>query len=373
MEGRDILEFGAFRADARRKTLTRNGEVVALPAKAFDVLHALLRKPGQTIGKDEMIKEVWPDTFVEEGNLTQMVFLLRKALGESDTGQALIVTVPRQGYRFVGTLRNFPAEVAPASPGTELPNPVEAFVSVPKSGSRNTWWIIAAVATVAGIGGWALARYKDGQRFPEPRLMRFTIPPEENTTYRSVKVSPDGRSLALMEMDRSGTTRLRIRRLDVLGTQVSAPAEYWPFWSPDSRFVAFGHDGKLMKIDVSSGAQQTICSAPLVIGGTWSRNGTIIFGDGAVLSIVPAAGGEVQTLTELNLAREETANSFPVFLPDGRHFLFTIHSQKKEYGGIFTASIDAPGARVRVLEEPANAEYVSISGGEYLLFPAKES
>jgi DNA-binding winged helix-turn-helix (wHTH) protein len=93
METKDLYEFGPFRADGRRKSLTRNGELVPLPVKAFDVLYALLQKPGQTVLKDQLMKEVWPDTFVEEGNLTQMVFLLRKALGETDGGQPLIVTV----------------------------------------------------------------------------------------------------------------------------------------------------------------------------------------------------------------------------------------------------------------------------------------
>ena len=84
METKDLYEFGPFRADAVRKTLTRNGQPVPLPPKAFDVLFALLQKPGRTVVKDELMKQVWPDTFVEEGNLAQMVSVLRKALGESE-------------------------------------------------------------------------------------------------------------------------------------------------------------------------------------------------------------------------------------------------------------------------------------------------
>jgi serine/threonine-protein kinase len=103
MEIKDFLEFGSFRMEARRRVLTRDGEPVPLPAKAFEVLLALLQRPGETVSKDELMKAVWPDTFVEEGNLTQMIFLLRKALGDSD-GQSLIITVPRQGYRFVGNI-----------------------------------------------------------------------------------------------------------------------------------------------------------------------------------------------------------------------------------------------------------------------------
>ncbi|MEO8131526.1 MAG: transcriptional regulator, partial [Bryobacteraceae bacterium] len=119
METNDAIEFGPFRVDVRRRILTRGNEPVPLPSKALDVLLALLARPGETVLKEELIKAVWPDTFVEEGNLSQMVFLLRKALGESEGGgQALIVTVPRQGYRFVGEL----AEQA-RKDGPELPSP----------------------------------------------------------------------------------------------------------------------------------------------------------------------------------------------------------------------------------------------------------
>ena len=89
METKGLFEFGLFRADGRRKSLTRNGELVPLPVKAFDVLYALLQKPGETVLKDQLMKEVWPDTFVEEGNLTQMVFLLRKALEKPMAGNLL--------------------------------------------------------------------------------------------------------------------------------------------------------------------------------------------------------------------------------------------------------------------------------------------
>ena len=103
MELKDFLDFGPFRADMQKRVLLRENHPVQLPGKAFDVLVVLLQNAGTTVSKDEILKIVWPDTFVEEGNLTQTVFLLRKALGDSDS-QPYIVTVPRQGYRFVGTV-----------------------------------------------------------------------------------------------------------------------------------------------------------------------------------------------------------------------------------------------------------------------------
>src|SRR5258708_905261 len=158
METNDLFKFGPFRADGRHKVLSRNGQTVPLPGKAFDVLHALLQRPGQTVPKDELIKEVWRDTFVEEGNLTQMIFLLRKALGESDGRPPLIVTVPRLGYRFVGELADHAVEEVPQNaPAAKLAPAPDAT----KPG-LNYRWMGAAIAIVAGLGGWAIARHPTG-------------------------------------------------------------------------------------------------------------------------------------------------------------------------------------------------------------------
>ena len=97
----ESYEFGRFRVRADDRVLMRGGELVPLTPKAFDILLALLEKDGRIVNKDDLMKKVWPHTFVEEGNLTQNVSLLRKALGESAHGPQFIETVPRRGYRFV--------------------------------------------------------------------------------------------------------------------------------------------------------------------------------------------------------------------------------------------------------------------------------
>src|SRR4029434_7460339 len=78
-----VYQFGVFRLDAANRLLYRDGHLVALPPKVFDTLLLLLTNSGQILSKDEMIKQLWPDTFVEEGTLAQYIFLLRKALGDS--------------------------------------------------------------------------------------------------------------------------------------------------------------------------------------------------------------------------------------------------------------------------------------------------
>ena len=106
-----LYEFGSFRLNPAERRLLRGNEIVALTPKAFDTLHLLVRNSGRLLEKDDLIRMLWPDTFVEEGSLSNHIFLLRKALGED---LAFIETVPRRGYRFVGVVRQFPL-AAPAS------------------------------------------------------------------------------------------------------------------------------------------------------------------------------------------------------------------------------------------------------------------
>lgn len=94
----DLYAFGEFRIDRRKGLLLHRGTPVAVPPKAYETLLALVESEGRVIGKDELLRKVWGETFVEENNLTQQISLLRKVLG--DTDQKLIETVPRRGYRF---------------------------------------------------------------------------------------------------------------------------------------------------------------------------------------------------------------------------------------------------------------------------------
>ena len=102
---RQLYEFGQYRLDPAERKLLRGNETVTLTPKAFDTLVLLVRYSGHLLEKDELIRMLWPDTFVEDGSLSNNIFLLRKALGED---QAFIETVPRRGYRFIGAVRRFP-------------------------------------------------------------------------------------------------------------------------------------------------------------------------------------------------------------------------------------------------------------------------
>src|SRR6185369_1679894 len=112
-------EFGRFRVKAEERVLRRGDELVALTPKAFDILLTLLENAGRIVNKEDLMKKVWPTTFVEEGNLTQNISLLRKALGESATGPQFIETVPRRGYRFVAPVNAGNGNGHEAAPETE--------------------------------------------------------------------------------------------------------------------------------------------------------------------------------------------------------------------------------------------------------------
>jgi DNA-binding winged helix-turn-helix (wHTH) protein len=103
-------EFDAFRLDAIKRLLLREGEVVPLKAKDFDLLLALIEHRGQVLGRDELLKLVWPDSFVEESNLSVHISVLRHALGETPDDHRYIVTMPNRGYSFVAGVRELPGE-----------------------------------------------------------------------------------------------------------------------------------------------------------------------------------------------------------------------------------------------------------------------
>src|SRR5262245_10264385 len=100
-----IYEFGPFRLEGAEHLLLRNGEAVPLQPKAFELLLVLVKNHGHLLGKDELLKAIWPDTVDEEVNLANNISILRKALGDGADEQRFIETVPRRGYRFVAPVR----------------------------------------------------------------------------------------------------------------------------------------------------------------------------------------------------------------------------------------------------------------------------
>jgi len=122
-------EFGPYQLNVNTRLLKRSGETISLTPKAADILVLLITRAGQLVEKDELLKEVWPDTFVEEANLSQNICFLRKALGDERAGPKYIETVTRRGYRFIATVRVVEAEENHLSNGVHVNNrPVVAVL-----------------------------------------------------------------------------------------------------------------------------------------------------------------------------------------------------------------------------------------------------
>jgi DNA-binding winged helix-turn-helix (wHTH) protein len=104
---RVYYHFGSFRLDVAARVLLRDGELVPLTPKIFETLLLLLQYHGKIVEREQLIQTVWPDNYVEEGNISSTIYLLRKALGDNRNGQNYIATVPRRGYRFIAPVREF--------------------------------------------------------------------------------------------------------------------------------------------------------------------------------------------------------------------------------------------------------------------------
>jgi len=159
-------------------------------------------------------------------------------------------------------------------------------------------------------------------------------------------ISPDGRSLVFTAANPNGTTHLWVRQLESLDARLLAGTETgrMPFWSPDSRQIAFFAGDKLKKMPAAGGTVEVVCQATDGRGGTWGSQNVIVFApsNSGALQSVAATGGEPKPATTLDAARGETGHRFPWFLPDGRHFLFATLPPKNLQFDLFVGSIDGP-------------------------------
>ncbi|MFQ5926104.1 MAG: protein kinase [Terriglobia bacterium] len=256
--------------------------------------------------------------------------------------------------------------IAEAGSQAGVPAPV---VARRKRREWAAWALVALLAVVSGVLGFAYYRTTS----TEVRAVRaFVLPPEEATFTSlgfnggSLALSPDGRRLAFVATTSEGKQLLWVRSLDALAAQPLAGTEgaTRPFWSPDSRFLAFFAEGKLKKIDAAGGPPLTLCDAPDGRDGTWNRDGVIVFSPEPTtpLSRVSAAGGEASPLTALDESRRENTHRWAHFLPDGRHFLYLARSPAEGGGGaetaIYIGSLDSKEKKL-LLRAAANAAYSS--------------
>ena len=225
--------------------------------------------------------------------------------------------------------------------------------SVPAE-TRRPWLAWGAVAVfLVAFAALSLIHFREKPLVSAP--IQFQIFASESLLQGlSFAVSPDGRHLAFSAVGSDGVARLWIRDLDSLEIRALpnsyaanlriTPSVVVPpfFWSPDSRFIGFQSGGKLAKIEISGGPAQTLCDVQgTVVGGSWNRNGVIVFADSVRgLTQVSAAGGVASPLTTIDPSRKEIVHVLPSFLPDGRHFLYLRASSIPENSGVYLGSLN---------------------------------
>ena len=239
MSRRHFYDFDGFRIDIEDRVLLREGEIVPLTQKAFDVLFLLIQRSNRLVTKEELMSEVWPDTFVEEGNLAQNIYTLRKVLGEYAQGEDYIRTVPRRGYRFVALVREtWEVEETPVTelPTAELLRQVELkekkgggdsdavaklkeFAAekemaplAPAVGRRgkSRVVVVAGILIVAVLVlGWYLSRRTVPPPFANVTIANLTMA----GNVQSIAVTPDGKYAVYGQSDKAGLSSLQVTQL----------------------------------------------------------------------------------------------------------------------------------------------------------------
>ncbi len=309
--------FGDFRLDFRSGELQGKGREIRLQPQPAKLLVLLATHRGEIVTRGEIQKALWgDDTFVDfEHGINFSIKQIREALGDSAEKPRFVETVPRIGYRFIAAAES---EVAPAN----LP-------------ARRQWksLAIAASAAIIGVGVLAFSALRSKSPPANLRMPRFQlslpggvrIPPVTAETV--VAISPDGSKMAFVGCGSDGLCRLYLRdqsdidALPIPGTDGAG----CPFFSPDGRWIAFGANGKMKKVDLDHGAVVFFADAPQFRGGSWGQDGTILFsrGLGGILR-VSAEGGEVQEVTTPDPERHEHDHRWPHVLPGGRAALFDV-------------------------------------------------
>jgi Tol biopolymer transport system component len=247
----------------------------------------------------------------------------------------------------------------------------QAGVAAPVISRRRTReaaaWAVAALATVAAIALGLLLWRKPAEA---PRVLRaaVTAPPGHQLEYgrlenASLTLSPNGRFVTFSATDKDGTYALWVRPLDSDQARIVAIDAFSPFWSPDSRSIGFFTDGKLKRVDVSGGPATILADAPDGRGGTWNRDGTIVFEPEWRMPLhrVSASGGGKSTAISKIDDRTETTHRWPWFLPDGKHFLYLAATHKdaaSNTDGIYVGSLDSPERKL-IARGRSNAMFVS--------------
>jgi Tol biopolymer transport system component len=345
-----ILGTAAYMApeQAKGKPVDRRADIWAFGVVLYELL------TGERLFTGSDVSETLADVLKKQPDWDKAPGQARKLL------QACLEKDPRLRLRDIGDARRLLVEEAPPQAAP--------------AGSSVRWKMAAGVMAVVALAGLGASFVHFREQVPESPALRYEIAPPEKTRITSFAVSPDGRHIAIAAVgEGAASTNLWVRALDSLQPQLLPGTEGAadPFWSPDSRYIGFFAQSKLKKSAVTGGPAQTLCDAPNPRGGTWSRDGIIVFPVrlGSELRRVPAAGGVAGPISNVKGGYK----SYPVFLPDGQRFLYMSRYGKEN--GIYLASLNSAENR-RLMRDESNAWYSPPAAGArrgHLLFVREQA
>ncbi len=240
---------------------------------------------------------------------------------------------------------------------------------------RSQWrvrlpWIVAAISILGLLSLLALTLVRSRRSESAPTVSRFVVmAPDKVSTLFTPELSPDGRDLVFAAL-KEGTPALWIRPLaSITATEIpgSEGVTNPHFWSPDSRSIAFPVGGQLKRLDLPGGNPKILCAIPsgsAGVGGTWNKDGVILFSSAGKIFRVSANGGNPELMIGDDRPAVDTFYRYPIFLPDGHHFLYlkTGKQQGVSSSEIFVTSIEG-GEKTRLATVDSQARYTAAGGG----------
>ena len=348
-----IFEFGPFRLNGAERLLLRDGRAVSITPKALDLLSVLVERHGHLVEKEELLRLVWPDTFVEEANLSFNISLIRKALGDREEGQRYIETVPKRGYRFTALVRetSIPEQrldAAAASAGASMRGaipgrPAAEPLVVPRTRpTRRAVYVLAALAVA--LGGSVFGLFHVGARLPwrsDPSATRARVFPVTSFAGNEshAAFSPDGNRIAFVWNGTQGDNPdVYVKFVDSadqpLRVTTDPAPDFNPVWSPDGRQIAFIREGEargIYRVSAHGGSEHKLADI-------WSEHSFRLrlsySADGKYLAVTDRRSAaepwsifllDMETRKQRQLTtppRGSSGDESPSFSPDGRSLAF---------------------------------------------------
>ena len=359
-----LIRFGPFEANLRTGELRKGETPIRVSEQPFQILAALLEKPGELVTREELKDKLWPEeTFVEfDDSLNTAVNKLRQALGDSARNPKYIETLQGRGYRFVGSSDQAVASGSAAAAQSKPDSP-------PTSMGRREKVVWAVAAAFAVVAAWALLQ---GPAPAPERVTRFELSLPEGQeipglTEDVIALSPDGRTLAYTATENGGETAVYLwpfgsfepRKLGVSGRTHS------PFFSPDGEWIGFQSESGLSKIPTQGGPAVEIADSHAWTT-FWGRDNHILFANGSPSEIwqVSASGGEPELLSTGYESAEGSYHFSPTLLPGGEQMLFVAMSD----GGGEINLLDLASGRRRIVKKGVEGWGVYYSPSGHIVY-----